>query len=202
MSTSRAAAAAEPESIVPYVAEADYPEQLRPVLDPYIERMGFLPNALKLYMHRPEIAEPLWLLNSRIMRDPSSTLDQSLKRRLAALCSAINGSAYCVAHHASVLKRAPSAGAEGWGLSDDDLDKLLSGDSEPEGETEKVCFEFVRAASADPSSVSPDLLARLKLQLTPPQIVELACLVGFWKFYNTVHEALHLPIEPEVAGEA
>jgi hypothetical protein len=46
---------------------------------------GFLPNALKLYMQRPEIAETLWKLNSNLMRDPSSTLDQGLKRRLGAV---------------------------------------------------------------------------------------------------------------------
>ena len=44
-----------------------------------MKRMGFLPNALKLYAHRPEIAETLFRLNSDIMRDPSSTLDQFLK---------------------------------------------------------------------------------------------------------------------------
>jgi len=32
-------------------------------------------------MQRPEIAETLWKLNSNFMRDPSSTLDQGLKRR-------------------------------------------------------------------------------------------------------------------------
>ena len=27
------------------------------------------------------------------------------------------------------------------------------------------------------------------------EFVELACVVGFWKFYNTVHDSLHIPIE-------
>ena len=54
---------------------------------PYGKRMGFVPNALKLYMHRPEIAEMLWKLNSQVMRDPSSTLPQLLKRRLRS-CAA------------------------------------------------------------------------------------------------------------------
>ena len=63
----------EQEPFIPYVEEKDYPEQLKPILDPYVRRMGFFPNALKLYMHRPEIAATLWALNSHIMRDPSST---------------------------------------------------------------------------------------------------------------------------------
>ena len=37
--------------------------------------------------------------------------------------------------------------------------------------------------------------------VTPPQIVELACVVGFWKFYNTVHDSLHIPIEKHLLGD-
>jgi alkylhydroperoxidase family enzyme len=43
--------------------------------------------------------------------------------------------------------------------------------------------------------VPQELLDRLKRHLTPPQIVELACVAGFWKFYNTVHDSLHIPVE-------
>src|ERR1700685_198073 len=92
---------------IPYVAEDKYPEHLKPVLAPYMKRMGFIPNALKLYMHRPEIAETLWKLNSNIMRDPSSTLDQLLKRKLAAVACATNGCAYCTAPSCSMLNKPP-----------------------------------------------------------------------------------------------
>jgi alkylhydroperoxidase family enzyme len=170
-------------------------------MDPYIERMGFLPNALKLYMHRPEIAETLWTLNSMIMRDPSSTLDQLLKRKLAVVCCAINGCAYCTAHSCSMLKKPAGSGAEGWGMTDDELTELITGKAKPANEMERACFDYVRAASSDPSNVPDAILQNLKAHLTPPQIVELACVVGFWKFYNTVHDSLHIPIEKQVLGE-
>ena len=67
------------EPFIPYVPDEKVVELLRPVVEPYVKRMGFLPNALKLYAYRPEIAETLFRLNSNIMRDPSSTLDQFLK---------------------------------------------------------------------------------------------------------------------------
>ncbi|MBT3917271.1 MAG: hypothetical protein HOF23_12915, partial [Rhodospirillaceae bacterium] len=41
----------EKKPFIPYVEEENYPESLKPILGPYVERMGFLPNALKLYMH-------------------------------------------------------------------------------------------------------------------------------------------------------
>jgi uncharacterized peroxidase-related enzyme len=188
----------EGQPFIPYVKEEDFAPQLRPVLEPYKKRMGFLPNALKLYAHRPEIAETLWRLNSNIMRDPSSTLDQNLKRRLAAVACAINGCAYCTAHSCSMLKKAPAQGFEGWGMSEADLQAMIAGDLEPKDELERACFDYVRAASSDPTSVPDEILQRLKKQLSPAQIIELACVVGFWKFYNTVHDSLHIPVESQL----
>jgi alkylhydroperoxidase family enzyme len=167
-----------------------------------MKRMGFLPNALKLYAHRPEIAETLFKLNSKIMRDPSSTLDQFLKRKLSAIASRINGCTYCTAHCCSMLIRGSGMGPEGWGLSEDEVHDLLSGDYQPRDELERVAIDFVVAASTDPSNVPEELLERLKQHLTPPQIVELACVVGFWKFYNTVHDSLHIPLESSLLGDS
>ena len=53
----------------------------------------------------------------------------------------------------------------------------------------------MRAASADPGNVPDELRQRLKQHLTPSQIVELACVAGFWKFYNTIHDSLNIPLE-------
>lgn len=188
----------EAQPFIPYLREEDFSPKLRPVLDPYKKRMGFLPNALKLYAYRPEIAETLWKLNSNVMRDPSSTLDQLLKRKLAAIACATNGCAYCTAHSCSMLKKPRGDDFEGWGVSEEELQALITGDIEPKDEFERVCFDYVRAASADPTSVPDEILQRLKKNLTPAQIVELACVVGFWKFYNTVHDSLHIPVESQL----
>jgi uncharacterized peroxidase-related enzyme len=188
----------EAEPFIPYVKEEDFAPNLRPVLEPYKKRMGFLPNALKLYAHRPEIAETLWSLNSKIMRDPSSTLDQFLKRKLAAVACATNGCAYCTAHSCSMLKKPRGADSEGWGMSENELQQMITGELEPANEFERACFDYVRAASEAPYAVPDEILQRLKQHLTPPQIIELACVVGFWKFYNTVHDSLHIPVESEV----
>jgi len=160
--------------------------------------MGFLPNALKLYAYRPEIAETLWRLNSNVMRDPSSTLDQFLKRRLAVVCCAINGCAYCTAHSCSMLKKPRDNDFEGWGMDEAELQAIITGTYQPKNEFERVCFDYVRAASTDPTAVPDEILNRLKQHLKPPQIVELACVVGFWKFYNAVHDCLHIPVESQL----
>ncbi|MDO8545462.1 MAG: 4-hydroxyphenylacetate 3-hydroxylase N-terminal domain-containing protein [Opitutaceae bacterium] len=192
----------EAQPFIPYVDEKNTPPELRPLLEPYVKRMGFLPNCLKLYMHRPEIAATLWMLNSNIMRDPSSTLDQGLKRRLGAVASRVNGCGYCVSHHCTILKGPADGEAEGWSMAHEELMGIMSGDLEPKDEFEKVCFDFVRAASADPHHLPDEIYDRLKALLTPPQIIELACVVGFWKMYNTIHGALRVPIEAHLAHNA
>ena len=186
---------AEAQPFIPYVADPEVIHRLRATVEPYMKRMGFLPNALKLYAYRPEIAETLFKLNSNVMRDPSSTLDQFFKRQLSALASKTNGCTYCTAHCCSMLQRGKDSGPEGWELSPDEVHELLSGDYQPKNEFERACIDYVVAASTDPRNVPGEILQRLKEHLTPPQIVELACVVGFWKFYNTVHDSLHIPLE-------
>jgi alkylhydroperoxidase family enzyme len=188
----------EAEPFIPYMKEEDFAPSLKPVLEPYKKRMGFLPNALKLYAYRPEIAETLWRLNSNVMRDPSSTLDQLLKRKLAAIACATNGCAYCTAHSCNMLKKSRDSDFEGWSISEDELQGLITGDYEPKNEFERVCIDYVRAASEDAPNVPDEILARLKKHLSPPQIIELACVVGFWKFYNAVHDSLHIPVESQL----
>src|SRR5256885_10069850 len=100
----------EAQPFIPYVREDDFDARLKPVVEPYKKRMGFLPNALKLYAYRPEIAETLWKLNSNIMRDPSSTLDQLFKRKLAAVACAPNSFASCTAHSFAMMEQSQDLG--------------------------------------------------------------------------------------------
>ena len=192
----------EAEPLVPYVAPEDYPENLRPALAAYEERMGFLPNAIKLYAHRPEILELLIRLNDTVMRSASGHLDPGLKRRLGAFCSRLNGCTYCTAHNCGTLKSAVDADAEGWGFSDDDVRELLGTDYAPDADAERACFDYARAASTDSSNVPQEILDRLAGHLSPPQVVELACVVGFWKMYNTIHDSLHVPLETPLLAES
>src|SRR5436190_13511531 len=120
----------EGEPFIAYMREENFDPRLKPVVVPYKKRMGFLPNALKLYAYRPEIAETLWKLNSNIMRDPSSTLDQLLKRKLAAVACATNGCAYCTAHSCSMLKKPAQAGFEGWSVGEQELQDIITGHHE------------------------------------------------------------------------
>lgn len=186
---------------IPYADRDDLTGELAAAVDAYERRMGFLPNALRLYMHRPDLLECLIRLNNTVMRDPAGHLDRELKRRIAAFCSSLNRSAYCVAHNSNTLASAAGGESEGWGYSAEDIDALLDPGYEPEDPVESACFAYARAATLDPADVAREILDRLADTLTPPQVVELACLVGFWKMYNGIHESLGVPIEAALLDE-
>lgn len=185
----------EAEPPIPYADRTGLEGDLAAAVDAYEKRMGFLPNALRLYMHRPELLECLIRLNDTVMRDPSGHLDRELKRRIAAFCSSLNRSAYCVAHNSNTLASGGGGESEGWDYAADDIAALLDPDYRPDDPVESTCFAYARAATLDPADVPRDVLERLTRLLTPPQIVELACVVGFWKMYNGIHESLGVPIE-------
>ena len=136
------------------------------------------------------------------MRDPSSHLDPGLKRRISAICSYLNKSAYCVAHNTGTLMTQSAGEGEGWDFSDEDVSRLLDPAYTPDDPSERAAIDYARAATVDPSAVPRATLDRLAEHMTPPQIVELACVVGFWKMYNSIHEALDIPIEEALQGNA
>ena len=190
----------EHEPFIPYADRDALPEELAAPLAAYEKRMGFMPNALKLYMHRPELLALLIRLNDAVMRGPSGRLDAGLKRRIAAICSFLNKSAYCVPHNANTLTADADGDGEGWSFSDEDVKKLLDPAYAPDDPAEKAAIGYARAAARDPSGVPREVLDELAARMTPPQIVELACVVGFWTMYNSIHEALDVPIEEQLQG--
>ncbi len=182
------------EAFIPYPPLGDnlehVPIHVRPEIHYYIARMGFFPNAIKLYLHVPWVAEFLCKLNNALMRDERNALSEHFKYRLALLASWENECSYCTTHHAATLERR-------WGYGDE----LLKGVLAPEGpadEREAVAMEFVRQTSRDPAGVSDELRARLAEQFTPQEVMEIVTLVGFWKMYNIMHVAMNVPLEDPV----
>jgi alkylhydroperoxidase family enzyme len=136
------------------------------------------------------------------MRDESSVLDQKLKRKCALVASKVNGCQYCTTHHCTIVKRPVGGFDEGWGLEQEEVDRLLNQDYRYEDEKESACLDFVTAASFEPDSVAEDIYERVKRYLTPEEIIELASLVGFWKMYNTIHDSLQVPVEQALLAES
>ncbi len=167
------------------------PIHVRPEVSYYISRMSFLPNAIKLYLHVPWIAEHLFKLNNALMRDERNSLSEHLKYRLSMVASRANECNYCATHHVATLQRR-------WGYGDDQLQELV--DLKPVDERERVAMEFIQKASLYPAGVSDELRAELANHFSPQEVMEIVLILGFWKMYNTMHDAMKLPLEDPVAG--
>jgi alkylhydroperoxidase family enzyme len=170
------------------------PIHVRPELYYYMARMGFLPNTLKLYLHTPWIAEYLFRLNNAIMRDERNSLNEHLKYRLAFIASRDNECTYCTAHISSILTKR-------WGYEEESLADVLHLDK-PQDEREAVAMEFVHQATLDAAGVSDELRGRLAAHFTPQEVMEIVLIIGFWKMYNTMHNAMAAPLEDPVLDYA
>lgn len=187
------------DPVIPYVDPDSLDEEARAMFDRMAAMTGVVPNSMRTYFHRPAIAKTVMGLMGTIVADPESTLPVPLKGKLGIICSTINGCAYCTSHQCHVAAHPPGGSA---GLSDEQITALVTGADEGADQVEAACFEYARAASHDPASVTPQMLEGLKAALTSAQIVELAAVVGMWKMINTIHDTLQLPIEEHMQDYA
>jgi len=187
--------AAEWQPFIPYADEKNCPAHLQLALDKLKQRMGMLPNSMGLYLHHPAILGTILAMGSGILTSPESTLSRVLKNKLGVICSSTNGCVYCTTHQCTFLTRDRGLQAEGFGVALEEARDLIAGTAPGVNDFERVCFDYARTASRDSASVDDALRARMKAHLSPAQIIELACVVGYWKFINTVHDSLNLPVE-------
>lgn len=182
---------------IPFVDIDALDAETRSLYDRIEASIGYVPNSMKTYLHRPRTAAALLGLSSAIYGVDEDSLPMAVQSKLGLICSSINGCAYCSSHQCNALQNPPPQAAALAGLSDDEVAAVISGEDEGGDPVERVCFAYARAASFDPNSVSAEILAGLKAVLTPGQIVQLAAIVGMWKLFNTIHDSLHLPIEDD-----
>ena len=180
---------------IPFVDVATLDPEARTFHDRMAAQIGFVPNSIKTYLHRPDIAMAIMGLTASVYAPSEGGLPPRIKARLGAICSVTNGCAYCTSHQCNSLQNPSAFGGSATGLTDQEVAALVSGQDHGCDAVEQACFAYARAASLDPNSVSNQLLAEMNAVLTPAQIVELAAVVGTWKLLNCIHDSLHLPIE-------
>lgn len=185
---------------IPFVEVAALDPETRALYERIEQSVGYVPNSMKTYLHRPRVAAALMGLSSAIYGEEEGGLPMRVQLRLGLICSAINGCAYCTSHQCSAAQNLAGPGGDAAGLSDDEVRALISGEEQGGDAVERVCFAYARAASFDANSVPQELLAEMREQLTAGQIVQLSAIVGMWKLFNTIHDSLHLPIEEDKAG--
>lgn len=165
---------------LPLVAREDVPSEVEPL----VRFLGVLPNSMLAYAHRPEILRAFVALELSVLAQ--GTVSTLLKARVGYLVSRLNGCDYCASHVGGRLRSS--------GDSEDELACLLEPVLDTGDEPTNAALRFARLAAVGADTAAA--VASMSAHFTPPQIVEIACVVGFFSWTNRVHDALGLPIEP------
>lgn len=178
----------------PYASLEALPPDVKRMLEAYEQRMGFLPNALRLYAHSPHLLKQIIRTNNAVMRHTSNVLGEEFKYRMSFIISRNHGCRYCCAHHAHTLRTR-------FGCDDAELRDILAL-RRPHSEREAAAWGFVHAASLGPEHTSDAHRSALAAFFTPEEIIEIAATLGFWAFYNRIHANLEVPLEAHLRHEA
>lgn len=147
--------------------EAD--PRVRPIFEEYEERLGSVPNLLRVLANDPEILDALLPLFRRTFG--VSRLSPDLKAMVMLHVSKINWCPYCYYDHAPTLAQL--------GYSTEQIEAL--GEALPPeemyGEAQRAVLAFADETTRD-ASVSRWTYEKVAAWLSPEQMVELVTLVG------------------------
>jgi len=157
-------------------------DKLPPETEFVKEMLGTLPVSVQAYAHSPEILIAFMGLEAAIFS--TKAIDSALKAKIGYVLSRTNGCDYCASHTGGMLLKG--------GLSEADLACTL-GDELTGDEAEDAALSFARLAADQ--KVTDKSMDQLKAHYSTEQIVEIACVIGFFSWTNHVHDALGLEIE-------
>lgn len=167
--------------------------ELRPLLER--NRLGFVPNSMRILAHRPEILAGFRQLTDA-MNGPSATIDRSLRNLLAQMASRAAGCGYCMAHTAHSAERS--------GISADKEEALWEFETSPLfTDAERAALHVARGAAQVPNAVTDDDFDRLRRHYSDAQIVEIVAVIALFGFYNRFNDTMATQLErsPLEAGK-
>ncbi|MEO8432652.1 MAG: carboxymuconolactone decarboxylase family protein [Acidobacteriota bacterium] len=161
----------------------------RDAFDRKIAERGSIPNMYRVFAHRPWILSTMDAHFSAVMG--SGTVPLKLKELLALQTSLANGSEYCT--------RSTTELAERLGASPEQIGSLLDFEDGPFDDREKAALRFGLAMTRQAAGISDEVFADVRRHFDEAEVVEIACVVGLFAYFNRFNDALRT--EPTAAGE-
>jgi uncharacterized peroxidase-related enzyme len=168
---------------------------LRSVVEASKDRMGFVPNSMRILAHRPEILRGFRQLSAAI-NGPSATIDRSLRSLVAQMASRAAGCGYCMAHTANSAAR--------YGISAEKEEALWDFETSPLfSEAERAALRVARGAALVPNAVTDEEFADLRRHYSDAQVVEIVAIIALYGFYNRFNDTMATQLErsPLEAGK-
>lgn len=156
------------------------------IFDDFLKERGNIPNMFRILAYRPEILNTAFDHFRAVLN--TGTLDLRLKELVAVRVSQINECAYWLSSHTAIAK--------GAGVSEDAIKDMNNKLKNPELFTERelVALEFAEVMSLDSNNVPKELYDELSTHYSDGEIVEIACVVGVFNYFNKFNNALQTDI--------
>jgi len=145
------------------------------VYEQFEEKMGKVPEWVKVMAHRPEILKEFVELFKTIMGE--GTIPQELKWKIGYVVSQTLKCPFCIDVTSKMLKKL--------GMSDDMIEKLKN----LEGE-EKETLALIKDVTLDGHLDNPELFDKLKEKFNEAQIVEIISVMGLFNYINRFNNTL------------
>ncbi len=169
--------------------------ELPPIIEASKQRMGFVPNSMRILAHRPEILLGFRYLSEAI-NGPSATIDRSLRSLVAQMASRAAGCGYCMAHTANSAARYGISAEKEEALWDFEISPLFS-------DAERAALRVARGAALVPNAVTDEEFVDLRVHYSDAQVVEIVAIIALYGFYNRFNDTMATLLErsPLEAGK-
>ena len=160
----------------------EFEETFRPTR----ERLGGVPNSVKIMARRPEITKAWSALSAKIMGP--GTVDRPLKTMVGHVASRAAGCNYCMAHtaHAGELMGVPADKEAA--LWEFETSPLFS-------DAERAALRVALGAGQVPNAVSDEDFEGLRAHFDETQIVELVAVMSMYGFLNRWNDTMATELE-------
>lgn len=174
----------EPIARVPLPTPEEAAPEVQRLFDAFMRERGNVPNLFRAASLRPPIVLTLFA-HLRAVTGPGE-VPVLLKELLTVRVSQLNSCSYCLASHTALSRK--------YGASDSQISALEAGRYDPFEPSWRAAFAFADAMNPTAGDVTDEIYAELARWWTPPQIVEITSVIGFFNYFNRFAEALRIPV--------
>lgn len=174
---------------IPMVAEEEATGILAELYARARKRYGFVPDAVRVFSLRPEVAEAVDQIR-QVLLGPASSLGARRADLIGTAVSGLNHCRYCGTAHAGLLaRRGDLAQEEAIRLYRDWRAVELSNQ-------DRTMLEFAEKLTFSPGQMTAEDVERLREEgFSDVEILDIVLLTAYRNFMNRVNDGLGVPVE-------
>lgn len=165
----------------------DLDPMLKPAVDNYLKRGGYVANSFRTMARRPKVAKAYDDLRDALM--DSLTIPRTLRNLMFHIMSYEAGCRYCQAHSIGSLAHDPDVPPE-------KLDAIWEYETSPHySDAERAALRFAQASACVPNAVTDREFDDLKQHYSEDQIVEIVAALSLGAFINRWNDTMASELE-------